>query len=160
LQTRSIFGSIRLKYMFSRMTPARILGLILFLAILITSFRIPRAGNQGELLVLMEPDGTGVWRDIIGAFNNRHPQTPVRLVEGPPSKDARENLYPRPFLAGGRGYDIVYWDVVWVQKSAAAGWLLDLTERLSSADRNDFLPGDIEGGTYNDRLYRIPAFTD
>src|SRR5262245_2270859 len=146
--------------MFSRMTPARILGLILFLAILITSFRIPRAGNQRELLVLMEPDGTGVWGDIIGAFNNRHPQTPVRLVEGHPSTDARENMYSTAFLAGRSGYDIVYCDVVWVPKFAAAGWLLDLTERLSSADRNDFLPADIEGGTYNDRVYRIPAFTD
>jgi trehalose/maltose transport system substrate-binding protein len=143
------------------MNPAKILGLFLLLAILlIASFKVPRAGSQGELLLLMEPDGTGVWRDIIGAFNNAHPQTPVRLVEGPPSTDARENMYSTAFLGGRSGYDIVYCDVVWVPKFAAAGWLLDLTDRLSPADRDDFLPADLQGGTYNDRLYRIPAFTD
>src|SRR5262249_41989189 len=148
-------------YMFSIISPAKILGLIFVLAVLLfASFRVPRAGNQGELLLLMEPDGTGVWRDIIGAFNDGRPQTPVRLVEGPPSTDARENMYSTRFLAGGSGCDIVYWYVVWVPNFAAAGWLLDLTARLSPADRDDFLPADLGGGTYNDRLYRIPAFTD
>jgi multiple sugar transport system substrate-binding protein len=143
------------------MNPAKILGLFLLLAVLlIASFKVPRVGSQGELLLLMEPDGTGVWRDIIGAFNKAHPRTPVRLVEGPPSTDARENMYSTAFLGGRSGYDIVYCDVVWVPKFAAAGWLLDLTDRLSPADRDDFLPADLEAGTYNDRLYRIPAFTD
>ena len=108
----------------------------------------------------MEPDGTGVWRDIIGRFNEAHPGTAVRLVEGPPSTDTREDMYSTAFLAGSSGYDIVYCDVIWVPKFAAAGWLLDLTERLTAADRDDFLPADLEAGTYNGRLYRVPAFTD
>jgi multiple sugar transport system substrate-binding protein len=111
-------------------------------------------------MILMEPDGTGVFRDIIGRFNKTHPQTSVRLVEGPPSTDAREDMYSTAFLAGGSGYDIVYCDVIWVPKFAAAGWLLDLTGRLSPADGDDFLPADLEAGRYNNRLYRIPAFTD
>ena len=111
-------------------------------------------------MVLMEPDGTGVWRDIIGRFNKERPQGSVRLVEGPPSTDTREDMYSTAFLAGGSGYDIVYCDVVWVPKFAAAGWLLDVTDRLSPADRNDFLPADLEAGRYGGRLYRIPAFTD
>src|SRR5262245_33201580 len=147
--------------MFSIISPAKILGVILLLAVLLfASFRVPRAGSQGELLLLMEPDGTGVWRDIIDAFNDGRPQTPVRLVEGPPSTDARENMYSTAFLAGRSGYDIVYCDVVWVPKFAVAGWLLDLTDRLTPAAREDFLAADLEGGTYNGRLYRIPAFTD
>jgi multiple sugar transport system substrate-binding protein len=108
----------------------------------------------------MEPDGTGVWRGIIAEFNRAHPGTPVRLVEGPPSTDTREDLYSTAFLAGRGGYDIVYCDVVWVPKFAVAGWLLDLTDRVSLAARSDFLPADLEGGSYDGRLYRIPAFTD
>ena len=145
--------------MFSISTPAKIFGFIVLSILLIASVA-PRTGSRAELTVLMEPDGTGVWRDIIDRFNAAHPQTLVRLVEGPPSTDSREDMYSTAFLAGRSGYDIVYCDVVWVPKFAAAGWLLDLTDRLSNIDRDDFLTADLEAGTYNGKLYRIPAFTD
>src|SRR5262245_11903984 len=141
-------------------TPARIAGLVLLSCLLLASLREPAAANRGELSVLMEPDGTGVWREIIGRFNSTHPNTQVHLVEGPPSTDSREDMYSTAFLAGRSGYDIVYCDVVWVPKFAAAGWLLDLTDRLPASDRDDFLPADLEGGSYKGRLYRLPAFTD
>src|SRR5262249_22267585 len=146
--------------MFSIRTPARIFGLLVLSVLLIQSFRIPRSRGHAELSVLMEPDGTGVWRGIISKFNAAHPETPVRLVEGPSSTDTRGDLYSTAFLARSSGYDIVYCDVIWVPKFAAAGWLLDLTGRLKDSDRDDFLPADLEGGTYNGQLYRIPAFTD
>jgi multiple sugar transport system substrate-binding protein len=146
--------------MFSMITPVKISGLILVIVLLAASFSVPRSGDRPGLLVLMEPDGTGVWRDIIEKFNAGRADTPVRLVEGPPSTDAREDMYSTAFLAGRSGYDIVYCDVIWVPKFAAAGWLLDLTDRLSPADRDDFLPADLEAGRYGDRLYRVPAFTD
>jgi multiple sugar transport system substrate-binding protein len=146
--------------MFLTTTPGKIFGLLVLSILLAASFRSPRSGSRAELLVLMEPDGTGVWREIIGRFNNAHPETRVRLVEGPPSTDTREDMYSTAFLAGRSGYDIVYCDVIWVPKFAAAGWLLDLTNRLSTTDRDDFLPADLDAGRYNGRLYRIPAFTD
>src|SRR5215510_1553416 len=146
--------------MFSMMSPAKISGLILLSALLVASLRGPRSASHAELSVLMEPDGTGVWRDIIGRFNSGHPAMPVRLVEGPPGTDAREDMYSTAFLAGQSGYDIVYSDVIWIPKFAAAGWLLDLTDRVSAADRGDFLPADLEAGRYGGRLYRLPAFTD
>src|SRR2546421_9157135 len=146
--------------MFLIPTPARISALILLTALLAASFRTPRSANRADLLVLMEPDGTGVWRDIIERFNSAHADTPVRMVEGPPSTDAREDMYSTAFLGGRSGYDIVYCDVIWVPKFAAAGWLLDLTNRLSAEDRADFVPADLEAGKYNGHLYRIPAFTD
>ena len=146
--------------MFLTTTPGKILGLSLLGILLALSFRTPRSASRSELMVLMEPDGTGVFRDIIERFNKAHPQTSVRLVEGPPSTDTREDMYSTAFLAGGSGYDIVYCDVIWVPKFAAAGWLLDLTDRLLPADRDDFLPADLEAGRYGGRLYRIPAFTD
>ena len=108
----------------------------------------------------MEPDGNGVWHRLLDRFNQRHPATPVRLVEGPASTDTREDMYSTAFLAGSGGYDIVYCDVVWVPKFAAAGWLLDLNDRWSSEERNEFLTADLDAGIYKGHLYRIPAFTD
>ena len=146
--------------MFFRTTPVKVFSLLILALLLAASFRISGTRDRGELSVLMEPDGTGVWRDIIGRFNDAHPKTPVRLVEGPAPTDTREDMYSTAFLAGRSGYDIVYCDVIWVPKFAAAGWLLDLTNRISPEDREDFLPADLQGGSYQGRLYRIPAFTD
>jgi multiple sugar transport system substrate-binding protein len=108
----------------------------------------------------MEPDGTGVWHELISEFNHEVPEVRVRLVEGPPSTNAREDLYSTAFLSGKSSFDIVYCDVIWLAKFAAAGWLLDLTTRLSSEDRQDFLAADLKAGSYQGRLYRVPAFTD
>jgi multiple sugar transport system substrate-binding protein len=69
-------------------------------------------------------------------------------------------MYTTSFLSGAAGYDIVYCDVIWTPKFAAAGWLLDLTDRLSEKDREEFLAADLMAGYYEGRLYRIPAFSD
>jgi multiple sugar transport system substrate-binding protein len=108
----------------------------------------------------MEPDGTGVWRDLIAQFNSGHPGLPVRLIEGPPATNAREDHYATSFLSGDAAYDIVYCDSIWIPKFAAAGWLLDLSDKVSDGDRADFLPVEFAAGSYKGRLYRMPAFTD
>jgi trehalose/maltose transport system substrate-binding protein len=108
----------------------------------------------------MEPDGTGVWRDLVTQFNREYPGSPVRMIEGPASTDTREDLYSTSFLSGAASYDIVYCDSIWVAKFAAAGWLRDLSGKLSQAERSDFLPADLLAGTYRGKLYRIPALTD
>ena len=118
------------------------------------------AGEAGSLSILMEPDATGVWRDLFDRFEQQNPGLGVQFVEGPPATNAREDMYSTAFLAGRGGFDVVYADVVWVPKFAAAGWLMDLTDRISVEDRQDFLPADLQGSTYRGRLYRIPALTD
>jgi multiple sugar transport system substrate-binding protein len=105
----------------------------------------------------MEPDGTGVWRDLIAQFHQLNPDVRVRLVEGPPATNTREDMYSTSFLSGDAGYDIVYADVIWVPKFAAAGWLLDLTDRISKEDLDDYLPVTVEAGSYKSRIYRNPA---
>jgi multiple sugar transport system substrate-binding protein len=146
--------------MFLKKNLVGIFAATLLTGLLIASFKLASSVDASELSILMEPDGTGVFRDLINSFNSQHPGHHVRLVEGPPSTDTREEMYSTAFLAGSNGYDIVYCDVIWVPKFAAAGWLLDLTERLSPQDRKDLLTADAKASTYQGRLYRIPAFTD
>src|SRR5215831_13122280 len=104
---------MRRTFMFSRIRLAEISGSVILLALLILSLRPGDTGsNRSELSVLMEPDGTGVWRRLLDRFNQRHPSMRVGLVEGPASTDTREDMYSTAFLAGPGGYDIVYCDVV------------------------------------------------
>jgi trehalose/maltose transport system substrate-binding protein len=128
--------------------------------LLIYSVRGPASGLQPGLSMLMEPDGTGVWRDLVAQFNREYPGPPVRLIEGPPATDTREDMYSTSFLSGGSAYDIVYCDSVWIAKFASAGWLMDLSNRISREDREDFLKADLDAGTYQGKLYRMPGLTD
>src|SRR5262245_42686776 len=129
--------------MSSRNTLARTLGIFAIAALFLLSLRGP--GRQaGGLSMLMEPDGTGIWHSLVEEFEAQHPEIRVQLIEGPPATNAREDMYSTSFLSGGASYDIVYCDVIWIPKFAAAGWLLDLTDRLSAEDRDDFLHADLK----------------
>jgi multiple sugar transport system substrate-binding protein len=145
--------------MFSRKILVRTSITLIAAGLFVLSLRGPDAGSS-DLSILMEPDGTGIWRDLIDEFQSRHPEVRIRLIEGPPATNTREDMYATSFLSGDAAYDIVYCDVVWVPKFAAAGWLLDLTGRLSPSDAEDFLSADLRAGMYQGRLYRYPAFAD
>lgn len=138
---------------------AKILSTGFLVGLVGLSLRQP-ADNSGTLSILMEPDATGVWRDLFHQFEQKNPGIRVQFVEGPPATNAREDMYSTAFLAGRGSFDVVYADVVWIPKFAAAGWLTDLSDRISDDDRRDFLPADVEGSTYRGRLYRMPALTD
>src|SRR5262245_17679596 len=145
--------------MFSTKTLGKIFGTTALIALLIMSFRTPRSDGATELSVLVEPDGSGIWHELVEQFNKGR-RVRVRLVEGPPATDAREDMYSTAFRGGQSGYDIVYSDVTWIPKLAAAGWLLDLSNRLEAVEREDFLQADLQAGVYQGKLYRIPAITD
>jgi len=121
---------------------------------------MPTSRLSGELSILMEPDGTGVWRELLAEFNEQSPGAHVRMVEGPPATNAREDLYSTSFLSGESAFDIIYCDAIWIAKFAAAGWLRDLTALLPPEDAGDYLAADLMAGSYKGRLYRIPAFAD
>jgi multiple sugar transport system substrate-binding protein len=145
--------------MSSTKTLARISVTLGIAVLFVLSLRGPGA-DDGAVSMLMEPDGNGVWRELLADFETAHPGMRARLIEGPAATNTREDMYATSFLSGSAGYDVVYCDVVWVPKFAAAGWLLDLTDRLSPGDAADFLPVDLRAGSYQKRLFRIPAFAD
>src|SRR4030095_337890 len=145
--------------MSSRRILARVSIVCGIIALFTLSVFSPTRGGA-ELSMLMEPDGAALAQAIIEDFQTLHPDIRVQLVEGPAPTDTREDMYSVSFLSGAAAYDIVYSDVIWTPKFAAAGWLLDLTDRASERDTADFLPADLHAGTYRGRLYRIPAFTD
>ncbi|MDX2080344.1 MAG: ABC transporter substrate-binding protein [Terrimicrobiaceae bacterium] len=105
----------------------------------------------------MEPDGRGAWRALFEEFHRRHPEIRIRLIEGPASTDAREDLYVNALLSGTGDFDLVYADTIWIPKFASAGWLADLTDRWPRERWDDFVPAAIQGGTHKSRIYRVPV---
>lgn len=100
------------------------------------------------------------WAPLVKEFEDKNPGIRLNLVEGPNATDLVEQLYTSAFLLGDSPYDLVYMDIIWTPKFAAAGWLMDLSNRISPAQLAEFTAGDVNGGRYQGKLYRIPVRSD
>ena len=112
------------------------------------------------LSLMLPPSERPFWEPIARSFERDHPGLRVDLVEGPQSTDLRENLYTASLLARDPTFDLVYMDVTWTAKFAAAGWLVPLDSLLPETELALFLPAALAAGKYKGRLYRVPVRTD
>ncbi|MBD2091347.1 ABC transporter substrate-binding protein [Microcoleus sp. FACHB-1515] len=113
------------------------------------------------LRLLMTAPDAQPWREaMVAEFEQKYPNIRIEVVEGPNATNLIEDLYTSAFLLGDSPYDLVNMDVIWTPKFAAAGWLVDLTDRVTPEQLEGFSTVDIEGGKYNDRLYRLPLRSD
>lgn len=76
---------------------------------------------------------------------------------------AYEELHDKIVVAAASGagtYDVILVDCIWPAEFAEAGWLLDVTERLSEEERADIFPEVLSSVTYKGRLYGMPWLND
>lgn len=139
----------------------RILGLLIAFLLGIL-FILPALTQQPVTLNLLmtAPDAQPWKQGIVKDFETKNPGIRINVLEGPNAANLLEDLYTSAFLLGDSPYDLVNIDVIWTPKFAAAGWLLDLTDRISKQELAAFSPNDVEGGLYEGRLYRIPIRSD
>ncbi len=151
----------RLKRLVKKLGIPRLLG-ILVAGILIFQFWILPALTQQPvvLTMMMQPQDYSNWKPFFQEFQDKNRDIRLNVVEGPFDTNLQENLLTSAFLLGESPYDILSLDIVWVPKFAAAGWIMDLTDRLSPEELSKFVKGNIEGGQYQDRLYRMPTTSD
>src|SRR5262245_9824968 len=100
-----------------------------------------------------------MWTAIAASFRDAT-GVPVDVVEGPNGTDLRENLYTAALLARDESLDLVYLDVTWTPKFAAAGWLVPLDDAFGPERQAAFLPAALEAGRFHGALYRVPMRTD
>ena len=112
------------------------------------------------LTMLMQGQDITNWRPFVKEFEQKNPDIRINLIEGPFDTNLIENLYTSAFLLGESPYDIINMDIVWVPKFAAAGWVRDLTDRIPPQQLSKFIQGNVEGGRYRGKLYRIPHASD
>jgi multiple sugar transport system substrate-binding protein len=113
-----------------------------------------------RLAVLVPASEKPYWQPIAESFQSSSPGVGIQLVEGPNATDLRENLYTAALLARDPSLDLVYMDVTWTSKLAAAGWLRALDEAFPARALDGFLPSAVAAGRYRGRLHRIPVRTD
>jgi multiple sugar transport system substrate-binding protein len=136
---------------------------ILVACILISQFWVRPALAQEPVTLnfLINAGEVPYWKDLmIKDFEKQNPDIRIQIIEAPNATDLTENLYTSAFILGDSPYDLVYMDVIWTSKFAAAGWLMDLSDRVTDKDLKVFLDKDVEAGRYKSKLYRIPLRSD
>lgn len=137
--------------------------LIVFLAfVLALGLGILPVWTQQPIAIttLIRADEALQLQPLVAKFNQQHPEITWKIVEAPSDSNQVEDLYTSSFLLGNSPYDLVYMDIVWTPKFAAAGWLRDISDRLTTEAAGQYLPGDLAGGKYQDKLYRLPFRSD
>lgn len=143
-------------------TPLRFgaVAIAVCLSIVLSAVMALSQSRPVQISVLVQALETAQWQSVIESFEAENPDIDLNMVEGPNATNLVEDLYTSSFLLGDSPYDLVYMDIVWVPKFAAAGWLMGLSDRLSDAELAEFLDGDINGGRYEGELYRVPVRSD
>lgn len=151
----------RLKKLVRTIGIPRLLGILTILILVFQFWVLPALTQQPvTITLLMQAQDRANWAPFFKEFNQKNPDIRLNVVEGPFDTNLVENLYTSAFLLGDSPYDVLNMDIVWVPKFAAAGWIMDLTDRLSEQQRAKFVKGNLEGGTYQGKLYRIPTTSD
>ena len=138
--------------------------LIVLLTTLVIVFQglILSAQTQQPITIttLIRADEAQQLQPLVTNFNQQHDDIKFQIIEAPSDSNQVEDLYTSSLLLGNSPYDLVYMDIVWTPKFAAAGWLENLSDRLTATEAQQYLEGDIAGGMYENKLYRIPFRSD
>lgn len=158
-----------LKNLFSvvptRFKQLQLSAIVILLAILLSVFTKwispAQTAKPVVLNLLMTAPDAQPWKEgLVKRFEEKNPGIRINIIEGPNATNLLEDLYTSAFILGDSPYDLVNMDVIWTPKFAAAGWLMDLTDRMTAKELAAFSSWDVEGGRYEGRLYRIPMRSD
>jgi multiple sugar transport system substrate-binding protein len=132
-----------------------IFQIVLLLALLLTP------PPPVPLAFVVPPDEVEQWSSLVKEFHKHHSNIRISLYRGGITTDQRWGVYTSDLRNSELKntppyYDLVYMDTIWVPIFASLGWLSDLSNLFSSEDLGQFLKADIEAGTYQNKLYRIP----
>src|SRR5262249_60261727 len=108
---------------------------------------------SGEKVVnLLWSDVTNVRAPLLEDFTNA---TGIKVNQTIVQYDQRLNKI-QTAVQGGGDFDVVQMDTVWTARFAAAGWVDDLTSRISDAIKQDVPAAAFGAVTYNGKLYGMP----
>src|SRR6266508_234010 len=113
----------------------------------------PTASGEQVVNVLWS-DVTNVRAPLIEDFTNA---TSIKVNQTIVQYNQRLNKI-HTAVQGGGDFDVVQMDTVWTARFAAAGWVDDLTSRITDAIKQDVPAAALGAVTYNGKLYGMPLF--
>lgn len=147
----------RLPRFFDRLGFLQILGILTTFLLVIAGISILSPSKVTLTFVVPAPE-TPAWMPLVEEFQAKYPGIQINIVDK--EGDEVETTYTSTLGEDNSPYDLVYMDIIWVPKFAQKGWLRDLSENFTHKELDEFLVGDLNGGRYQGKLYRIPFRTD
>ena len=93
---------------------------------------------------------------LIRDFEAAHPGVRVRSEALPWTSDDQHQLYVINLEGRSPGFDVMMLDVIWVPEFARAGWLLDLSSRVSPEELAQYFPSTVAAATWEGRVWALP----
>ncbi len=139
------------------MSPALALALATALAPAGCAERAPEAGpvtlvfKHARILGPADP-----FPALLREFEAAHPGVTVKSESLPWSSDEQHQFYVINLEGRSPGFDVMMLDVIWVPEFARAGWLLDLTGRVTPDELAPYFPSAVAAATWAGRVWAFP----
>ncbi|MGZ8708185.1 MAG: extracellular solute-binding protein, partial [Gaiellaceae bacterium] len=118
------------------------------------------ARSQATTITLwntMNDQETVTFKSVLADFEKANPDIDVTLVQVP--FDQRETKFSTAVQAGA-GPDIMRAEIADVANWASRGLLVDITSKVSAADKQDFLPSAFAYYNYAGKIWGLPQAPD
>jgi multiple sugar transport system substrate-binding protein len=122
-----------------------------------------RGGAPGgtQLTLTFGPDESGGLQTLVERFNKENRGAiQVQWREAPAASDEYFDQIRTELQSGSANVDVIAGDVVWPAQLAAAGYLLDLSDRFTPDMRGEHLEGPVKSVIYEGKAWGVPWFTD
>ena len=121
-------------------------------------------GGNGQTvnITFLESETNGVFAGLVSTFNAQNNGVHVTYNSNWSGEDSAKLLTVLTTMMRARSgsIDVFPMDIIWPAEFGANGWTIPLDDKWPKADRANYLPGPLEGCTYNGRLWAAPFFTD
>ena len=87
---------------------------------------------------------------LLREFEAAHPGVRVRSEALPWTSDEQHQFYVVNLEGRRPGFDVFMLDVIWVPEFARAGWLLELSSRVSDEERAAFFPSAMAAAAWDE----------
>lgn len=123
-------------------------------------------GDQGgsgatQLTFTFGPDASGGLQTLIDRFNERNRgEIQVKWRQTPAASDDYFEQIQGELQSGKSKIDVIGGDVIWPAQFAAAGYILDLSDRFTESMKSKHLDGPLQAIEYDGKTWGVPWFTD
>jgi len=120
-------------------------------------------GGNGQTVNInyIEKDTNGVYAGLVKDFNTKNNGVHVTYNSNAPNDTGQLlTILTTMLRARGSSIDVFPMDIIWPAEFGANGWTVPLDDKWPASDRANYLPGPLQGCTYNGKLWAAPTRTD
>ena len=121
----------------------------------------PTGQGQAVNISYMERDVNGLYAGLVSKFNAQNNGVHVTYSSNAPQQtDQLLTILTTMLRARSGSIDVFPMDIIWPAEFGASGWTVPLDDKWPASDRANYLPGPLQGCTYNGKLWAAPYRTD